>query len=90
MRDVNAIPPGDVGASVQVWLDAARKALELTRSRLQSLITAAKPSASPPDPVVDEPGAHLDSDDWILPDQLPPPDLAALDRALDRDESKAI
>ena len=87
MRDANAIPPGDVGASVHVWVVTARRVLELTRSRLHNLLTATRPAESP----VCADAAETVSDEaaWALPTTLPPPDLQALDRALDGDETKA-
>ena len=86
MRDANAIPPGDVGASVHVWVDAARRVLEFTRSRLHNLLTAARPAKSPPC----DNAAETASDEavWALPTTLPPPDLQALDRALAGEETK--
>jgi hypothetical protein len=90
MRD-NAIPPGDVGASVHVWVDTARKLLELTRSRLHNLMTAAKPSESlKSDNEAEAALGDADNVVWDLPDTLPPPDLLALDRALDGDKTKVI
>ena len=89
MRDVNAVPPGDVGAPVHDWLDAARRVLELTRSRLLNVIAAvAWRRAAPADSLDPEPD---DGDDaWALRDPSPPLDLTAIDRALDTDETKVI
>ena len=89
MRDVNAVPPGDVGAPVHDWLDAARRVLELTRSRLLNVMAAIVwKQAAPSEPLDPEPDD--DSDAWALPDALPPLDLTAIDRALDADETKVI
>ena len=86
MRDANAIPPGDVGASAHVWVDTARKLLELTRSRLHNLLTATRPAELPAcDNAAD---AAFDEAAWALHNTLPPPDLQALDRALAGEETK--
>ena len=47
MRDVKAVPPGNVGASVLVWADAARKVLALVRSRSTSLLVSQSLSQCP-------------------------------------------
>ena len=93
MRDVKAVPPGNVGVPVPVWADAALKVLELVRSRIISVVAAPECSRCPmcggenlqrSDVEPFDAGGVEDVSAWPQPDTTPTIDLSELDRALER------